>query len=158
MVKLLDIKWLDIVKKHAKLNPRKSLRDYLPKAKVEWDQLKKSGQVVVASASKTVKSIKGGGKRQNKKSKSNDLSYVSQDQNAQAAALVAASIIPLARGRGRSKSRNGGKGKNGKTRKIAGRGRSKSRSKGKSRSRSRAGKGGKGKKSGSFDITSTNLK
>lgn len=155
------VKWLDIVKKHAKLNPGKSLKEYLPHAKAEWDQLKKSGQVVVASASKAVKSVKIGGK--SKKNNLNDLSSVSQEQGLQAAAVMATSVGPsvLMRGktraRGKSKTRNGGKGKNGKsrTRRIAGKG--KSRGRGKSRSKT-GGKKNKQPKSGIFDITNTNLK
>ena len=39
--------WLDIVKKHSKLNKGKSLKDILPFAKAEYDALKKSGKVLV---------------------------------------------------------------------------------------------------------------
>lgn len=39
--------WLKIVKKHAKLNPGKSLKEYLPDAQVEYKKLKQSGKVVL---------------------------------------------------------------------------------------------------------------
>lgn len=148
-------KWLDVVKKHAKLNPGKSMKEYLPHAKAEWDQLKKSGQVVVASASKAVKSVKIGGKHKGNKSEANDLSSVSQEQG-QVAALIASSVVPLARGRGRGKSRTrtGGKGKKRatRTRRTSRKGRKSSKSKRKTGKR-------KGKKSSSLiDMTSINLK
>ena len=34
--------WLKIVKKHAKLNPGKSLKEYLPDAQAEYKKLKQS--------------------------------------------------------------------------------------------------------------------
>ena len=47
--------WLDIVKKHSKLNKGKSLKDILPFAKAEYDALKKSGKVPVKGLKKTNK-------------------------------------------------------------------------------------------------------
>ena len=42
--------WLKIVKKHAQLNKGKSLKEYLPDAKAEYDMLKKSGKIVLKSS------------------------------------------------------------------------------------------------------------
>ena len=49
--------WLKIVKKHAQLNKGKSLKEYLPDAKAEYDMLKKSGKIVLKS-SKSLKKNK----------------------------------------------------------------------------------------------------
>ena len=61
--------WLKIVKKHAKLNPGKSLRDFLPAAKLEYQKLKASGKVVLKSAVKTAKRVVGGKKHRKHSSK-----------------------------------------------------------------------------------------
>ena len=39
------MKWLDVVKKHAKLNPGKSLKEYLGDAQKEYASLKKQGKI-----------------------------------------------------------------------------------------------------------------
>jgi hypothetical protein len=39
------MKWLDVVKKHAKLNPGKSLKEYLADAQKEYASLKKQGKI-----------------------------------------------------------------------------------------------------------------
>lgn len=144
--------WPKVLKHYTSLadNKGKSLKEILPQAAAHWKQLKKTGQVAVASASKVVKSVKVGGADK----VSED---VANSNSSAAAAFAAASMMPRSRGRGKTKTRAGGKGKNGRsrTRRVAGKNKSKSR--GKSRSRSRAGKG-RAKKSGKFDITSTNLK
>ena len=64
--------WLNIVKKHAKMNKGKSLKEYLPDAKKEYDMLKKSGKIKLkgtySKKSKKTKSSKKGGKsRKNKR-------------------------------------------------------------------------------------------
>ena len=64
--------WLDIVKKHAKMNKGKSLIEYLPDAKKEYDMLKKSGKIQLKGTSskkskKTKSSKKGGKSRKNKR-------------------------------------------------------------------------------------------
>ena len=64
--------WLDIVKKHAKMNKGKSLKEYLPDAKKEYDMLKKSGKIQLKGTSskkskKTKSSKKGGKSRKNKR-------------------------------------------------------------------------------------------
>ena len=64
--------WLDIVKKHAKMNKGKSLKEYLPDAKKEYDMLKKSGKIQLkgtsSKKSKKTKSFKKRGKsRKNKR-------------------------------------------------------------------------------------------
>lgn len=145
------VKWLDIVKKHAKLNPGKSLKEYLPQAKVEWDQLKKSGQVAVTSATKAVKSVKLGGAI-DKVSEN-----VANANSSAAAASLATSIMTRSRGRGKTKSRAGGKGKNGRsrTRRVAGRNKSKNRGKTRTRTRTRSRRRSR---AGNLDITSINLK
>lgn len=58
--------WLKIVKKHAKLNPGKSLKEYLPVAQAEYKKLKASGKVTLTSAVKTTKKV---GKKMMKKFK-----------------------------------------------------------------------------------------
>jgi hypothetical protein len=58
--------WLKIVKKHAKMNPGKSLKEYLPDAKVEYQKLKASGKVVLKSALNATKKV---GKKIMKKQK-----------------------------------------------------------------------------------------
>ena len=64
--------WLDIVKKHAKMNKGKSLKEFLPDAKKEYDMLKKSGKIQLKGTSskkskKTKSSKKGGKSRKNKR-------------------------------------------------------------------------------------------
>ena len=64
--------WLDIVKKHAKMNKGKSLKEYLPDAKKEYDMLKKSGKIQLKGTSskkskKTKSSKKGGKSKKNKR-------------------------------------------------------------------------------------------
>lgn len=64
--------WLNIVKKHAKMNKGKSLKEYLPDAKKEYDMLKKSGKIQLKGTSskkskKTKSSKKGGKSRKNKR-------------------------------------------------------------------------------------------
>ena len=55
--------WLDIVKKHSKMNKGKSLKEFLPDAKKEYDMLKKSGKIQFKStSSKKTKSFKKRGK------------------------------------------------------------------------------------------------
>ena len=58
--------WLNIVKKHAKMNKGKSLKEYLPDAKKEYDMLKKSGKIKLkgtySKKSKKTKSFKKRGK------------------------------------------------------------------------------------------------
>jgi hypothetical protein len=58
--------WLNIVKKHAKMNKGKSLKEYLPDAKKEYDMLKKSGKIQLkgtySKKSKKTKSFKKRGK------------------------------------------------------------------------------------------------
>ena len=49
--------WLDIVKKHAKMNKGKSLKDFLPDAKKEYDMLKKSGKIALSTISGKIKTI-----------------------------------------------------------------------------------------------------
>lgn len=62
--------WLKIVKKYAKLNPGKSLKEYLPDAQAEYKKLKQSGKVVLKTAiEKTKKAI--GGKKKGKHSNRN---------------------------------------------------------------------------------------
>ena len=51
--------WLKIVKKHAKLNPGKSLKEYLPDAQAEYKKLKASGKVVLKSAVEKTKKVTG---------------------------------------------------------------------------------------------------
>ena len=64
--------WLDIVKKHSKMNKGKSLKEFLPDAKKEYDMLKKSGKIQLKGTSskkskKTKSSKKGGKSRKNKR-------------------------------------------------------------------------------------------
>jgi len=63
--------WLDIVKKHAKMNKGKSLKEYLPDAKKEYDMLKKSGKIQLkgtySKKSKKTKSFKKRGKSKKNK-------------------------------------------------------------------------------------------
>ena len=68
--------WLKIVKKHAKLNPGKSLKEYLPDAQAEYKKLKQSGKVILKTAVEKTKKVlrkpkhkKQKGKRHTKKQK-----------------------------------------------------------------------------------------
>jgi hypothetical protein len=61
--------WLDIVKKHSKLNKGKSLKDILPFAKAEYDALKKSGKVLVKGLKKTNKNKHSRAKKTRKNKK-----------------------------------------------------------------------------------------
>jgi hypothetical protein len=49
--------WLKIVKKHAKLNPGKSLKEYLPDAQAEYKKLKQAGKVVLKTAIEKTKKV-----------------------------------------------------------------------------------------------------
>lgn len=52
--------WLNIVKKHTKLpkNKGKSLKEYLPDAKKEYDMLKKTGKIVLKASSAFSKKVR----------------------------------------------------------------------------------------------------
>lgn len=62
--------WLKIVKKHSKLNPGKSLKDFLPDAQSEYKLLKKSGKVVLKTTMNVTKKVFGKKHKKHKKHKS----------------------------------------------------------------------------------------
>ncbi len=75
--------WLKIVKKHAKLNPGKSLKEYLPDAQVEYKKLKQSGKVVLKSViGKTKHHKKRKGKSHTKKQRGGRKSTSGTDADA----------------------------------------------------------------------------
>jgi len=81
--------WLKIVKKHAKLNPGKSLKEYLPAAKEEYQKLKASGKVVLKSVVDTGKKMiskkkgkkqRGGGDSSDRKANGGDIARGAVDE------------------------------------------------------------------------------
>lgn len=139
------VKWLDVVKSTMEKNKGKPLKEVLPIAKIEWQKLKKSGQVVASTVSNISKKIKGGRKKSSRSNSNVDLSI---QETHSAAPIMAQMAMPMGRARGKSrgKTRAGkGKRKGGKTN-------------GRNKTRRIAGKSRKHKKSKSYDITSINLK
>jgi hypothetical protein len=147
------VKWLDVVKSTMEKNKGKPLKEILPIAKIEWQKLKKTGQVVVSTVSNVSKKIKGGKTLKSKsKSKSNSNVDLSIQQTHSAAPVMAQMAMPMGRARGKTR----GKTRAGKGKRKGGKSKSNKRNK----TRRVAGKGGKHKKSKSnmYDITSINLK
>jgi hypothetical protein len=58
--------WLDVIKRQLKLNPGKSIKDIMPKAKTEWTEIKKNRPSTFSSKVKSKKRIKSVKKRKPK--------------------------------------------------------------------------------------------
>jgi hypothetical protein len=147
--------WLDIVKKHAKANPGKSLREFLPEAKAEYAKLKKSGKVNSGSMNHSKS-----GKRSRKHSGGSNLASSASDLAGSVGSLAGSVVSDVTKvtgdvvsgvgnvasgvvstvGQGLTQARATLKGGKRRRRRASSRkSRSKSRSKSKSKSRSRAG-------------------